>query len=248
MVKSMNSARTILFLASVILFCTMGSPVKAATLDELLQKSNTFLKAYVKNGSVNYQAISKNKAEIESLYKMVGEMSLAAASEADRKAFYINAYNLVVIYWVTKHYPLKSPLDDSGFFDKIKHAVAGEEMTLNSLEIKKLLLPFKDGRIHFALACAAKSCPPLASFAYSADKLEQQLNDRTVMAINDAEWIKVDKSKKTVALSKIFEWYKGDFTQQGKTQLDWVNQFRKEKIPASYAVGFYEYNWSLNEL
>lgn len=235
-------------MATVILLSFIGNPVRATSLVDFFQQSNTFFKMYVKNGSVNYQAINKNKAGIESLYNMLGEISLSTASDKDKKAFYINAYNLVVIYWVTKHYPLKSPLDDSGFFDMIKHRVAGEDMTLNSLEIKRLLLPFKDGRIHFVLACAAKSCPPLASFAFTPESLEQQLKDRTVMAVNDNEWIKVDKLKKTVAISKIFEWYKSDFVQQGETQIDWVNQFRKEKIPSNYAVSFYEYNWSLNEL
>lgn len=234
--------------ALIVFLSAITISTKAATLNEFLPKADAFLKTYVKNGSVAYKAIHQNTTEIETLYKMIGEISLAGAVESDKKAFYINAYNLVVIYWVTKHYPLKSPLDDSGFFDKIKHKVAGEDMTLNSLEIKKLLLPYKDGRLHFALACAAKSCPPLASFAYSPSKLEVQLNERTTKAINDSEWIKVENSKKSVALSKIFEWYKGDFIQNGKTQVDWVNQFRKEKIPVSYAVSYYEYNWNLNEM
>jgi hypothetical protein len=248
MVKKSLSTKTLLVFVLVIFISGRSFAVKPVTLAEFLPKADVFLKAYVKNGSVAYKTIQENPAEIETLYKMVGEMSLAGTTESDKKAFYINAYNLVVIYWVTKHYPLKSPLDDSGFFDKIKHKVAGEDMTLNSLEIKKLLLPYKDGRLHFALACAAKSCPPLASFAYLPVKLEAQLNERTVLAINDSEWIKVDKSKKAVALSKIFEWYKGDFTQNGKTQVDWVNQFREEKIPVSYAVSYYEYNWNLNEM
>ncbi len=234
--------------ALIVLVLAVTFSAKASTLNEFLPKADAFLKVHVKNGSVAYKTIHQNPAEIETLYKMIGEMSLAGTTESDKKAFYINAYNLVVIYWVTKHYPLKSPLDDSGFFDKIKHKVAGEDMTLNSLEIKKLLLPYKDGRLHFALACAAKSCPPLASFAYLPAKLEAQLNERTVLAINDPEWIKVDKSKKAVALSKIFEWYKGDFTQNGKTQVEWVNQFRMEKIPTSFAVSYYEYNWNLNEM
>lgn len=248
MVRVSLSAKTIWFLVILVFGAGMPSEAKATTLNEFFPKADAFLKIYVKNGSVAYKTINKNPAEIETLYKMIGEMSLAGATESDRKGFYINAYNLVVIYWVTKHYPLKSPLDDSGFFDKIKHRVAGEDMTLNSLEIKKLLLPYKDGRFHFVLACAAKSCPPLASFAYLPAKLDQQLNDRTMMAINDVEWIKVDKSQNSVALSKIFEWYKGDFTKNGKTQVDWVNQFRKEKIPTNYSVSFYEYNWNLNEL
>jgi Protein of unknown function, DUF547 len=228
-----------------LLFISLS--VKASSISDFIPKSDAFFKKYVKNGAVAYKSIGQNITEIELLYKMVAETNLVSANDAAKKSFYINAYNVIVIYWVVKHYPLKSPLDDSGFFDKIKHKVAGEELTLNGLEIKKLLLPYKDGRFHFALACAAKSCPPLASFAYTPEKLDQQLNERASYALNNADWIKVDKTKSKVELSKIFEWYKGDFTQGGKTALDWINQFRKEKIPLSYKVSFYEYNWSLNE-
>jgi hypothetical protein len=221
---------------------------EASTGNDFLSKVDAFLKKNVKNGFVAYQSINQNLSEIESLYATIGKASIGNYSEAEKKAFYINSYNIIVIYWVAKHYPLKSPLDDSGFFDKVKHKVAGEEMTLNVLEIKKLLQPYKDGRFHFVLACAAKSCPPLASFAYTPEKLDQQLTERTSAALNNADWIKVRKGTKKVELSKIFEWYKGDFTQAGKTQLDWINGFRKEKIPAEYSVGYYEYDWNLNEL
>ena len=220
---------------------------RANGLNNFFDEADVFFKKYVSNGSVAYSKIKSNIGEVESLYKQIGSMDLKGKTDAQKKAFYINAYNLAVIYWVAKHYPLKSPMDNSGFFDKVKHTVAGEELTLNALEIKKLLFTYKDARFHFALACAAKSCPPLASFAYTPDKVDQQLNDRTTLALNDPNWLKVNKSKKMVELSKIFEWYKKDFTSDGKSEIEWINQFRKEKIPTSYKVDYYEYNWALNE-
>lgn len=217
-------------------------------LASFFTETDRFLKTYVKNGSVAYDKINKNPGEIEKLYKTIGAINLSKASDAEKKAFYINAYNLVVIYWVVKHYPLKSPMDNSGFFDKVKHTVAGESLTLNALEIKKLLLVYNDGRIHFVLACAAKSCPPLASFAFLPDQLEVQLKERTTQAVNNNTWLMVDAGKKSVSVSKIFDWYKNDFTKGGLTVIEWINQFRKEKIPTTYRVEFYEYNWSLNQL
>jgi hypothetical protein len=65
--------------------------------------------------------------------------------------------------------------------------------------------------------------------------------------LNNPGWLKINNAEKKVELSKIFEWYKKDFTADGKTELEWINQYRKEKIPATYTVGFYEYNWALNE-
>ncbi len=219
----------------------------SADVKSFLTSSDQFFKKNVDNGSVSYTKIIKNLGAIENLYKEVGEMKLDGLDENSKKAFYINAYNVVVIYWVVKHYPLKSPLDDSGFFDKVKHKVAGEDMTLNSLEIKKLLTTYKDARVHFVLACAAKSCPPLASFAYLPSTLDKQLTERASAALNNPAWLKIYANDKKVELSKIFEWYKKDFIADGKTELEWINQYRKEKIPTTYAVGFYEYNWALNE-
>jgi hypothetical protein len=216
-------------------------------LSAFTKSSDVFLKKYVTNGSVAYTKIKQNITEVEGLYNQIGEISLSGIDPTMQKAFYINAYNIIVIYWVAKHYPLKSPLDNSGFFDKIKHKVAGEEMTLNSLEIKKLLTTYKDARVHFALACAAKSCPPLASFAYMPATLEKQLTERATAALNNPGWMKVNASQKKVELSKIFDWYKKDFTADGKTEIEWINQYRTEKIPTNFSVGFYEYNWALNE-
>ena len=236
--------KRISYMLVLVLITTLSSLANSGKA--FTERADIFFKKYVKNGSVDYKSINANKAEITLLYKEIGQMNINAFSDQEKNAFYVNAYNLIVIYWVAEYYPLKSPLDKSGFFDKVKHKVAGEELSLNVLEIKKLLLPYKDGRFHFVLACAAKSCPPLASFAIQPDKLEQQLNERTTLALNNNEWLRVENTLKKVALSKIFDWYKGDFTQKGSV-IDWINQYRKAKIPVDFKVEYYEYNWSLNE-
>ena len=130
------------------LFLFSVTSALSSDADTFLKKTDTFFKKYVNNGSVAYKSIVKNLPEIEGLYTEVGSADLSGIDDNTKKSFYINAYNIAVIYWVVKHYPLKSPLDDSGFFDKVKHKIAGEDMTLNSLEIKKLLLAYKDARIH----------------------------------------------------------------------------------------------------
>jgi hypothetical protein len=219
-----------------------------ADLNSFYKKADVFFKKYVDNGMVRYKLINSNFSEIESLYTDLGTMNVASAGDNEKKAFYINAYNLVVIYQVSKFYPLKSPLDQSGFFDKVKHQVAGEAMTLNSLEIKKLILTYKDPKIHFALACAAKSCPPLANFAFMPANMDSELTNRTKKALNDKEWLKIRGDQNKVWLSKIFDWYKKDFTMGGEnTVIDFINKYRTTPIPANYTVDYYEYNWELNE-
>jgi hypothetical protein len=221
--------------------------VNDAGYEEFIDNSDRFLSAYVTSGRVDYARIKSQSDEIHRLYEYIGNADLSGLEEQERKAFYINAYNLIVIYQVSSYYPLKSPMDASGFFDGVKHRVAGEMLTLNALEIKKLLIPYKDARIHFALACAANSCPKLASFAYQPDRLDQQLDQRTREAINDENWLMVDAVNKKVAISKIFQWYKKDFDEYSGSVLAFINAFRKTPVPAGYSMEFYEYDWGLNE-
>ncbi len=205
-----------------------------------------FLQTHVENGRVGYVQLKKSGKGLADLYKQAGAVSLSGASDAEKKAFYINAYNIVVIHQVVQAFPLKSPLDKDGFFDKSKHRVAGQELTLNQLEKDKLLAAYSDARVHFVVVCAAISCPPLADFAYTPDKLDAQLDERTRLALNDPQFIRVNKGQKKVEVSKIFDWYKSDFNQSGKPLLTFINTYRREKIPTDYSVGFYEYNWTLN--
>lgn len=217
------------------------------SIEEFIQGADQLLKKEVKNGQVDYQSIKHNIQLIDELYQQIGSTNIDEASENEKKAFYINAYNIIAIHEVTEYYPLKSPMDKSGFFDQVKHTVAGEDLTLNALETKKIIRPYQDPRIHFVLACAAKSCPPLASFAYLPEKLDEQLDARTQLSLNDPEFIKVNNKDKTVQVSQIFDWYKNDFTQNGQTILGFINQYRDDKIPTDYQLSFYEYNWQLND-
>lgn len=230
-----------------ILLILLAQVCHGADIQSFFQSSEAFFKKYVRGGFVNYAQLKANQGDIEARYQDINAAKLDGLSMQVKKAFYINAYNLIVIYWIVKHYPLKSPLDDSGFFDKVKHRVAGEEMTLNVLEIKKLLQPYQDPRIHFALSCAAKSCPPLADFAFTPQNLEQALTARTTKSVNDDTWLMVDDKTRSVKLSKIFEWYNKDFTASGTTVVKWINQYRKTAIPETYWVSYYEYDWALND-
>lgn len=226
----------------------IGSAAFGQDLNKFYEEVDQFLKKYTSNGSVSYNKISNSLPEVTRLYNNIGNIDLSKATDNQKQAFYINAYNMVVIYQVAKYFPLKSPMDQSGFFDKVKHKIAGEMITLNALEIIKLLRVYKEPKFHFALACAARGCPKLANFAYFPDNIGQQLDQRTRLSINDDYFIRVNHQKKTVDLSMIFKWYNKDFTMNGQTVLAFVNKYRKNKIPDSYRVDHYEYDWSLNTM
>ena len=221
--------------------------VNAGDFHTFTKSADAFLKKYVSNGSVAYAKIKSNEDEIANLYNTIGTISLKGLDDSAKKAFYINAYNLVVIYSIIQNYPVKSPMDITGFFDMKKHLVAGELLTLNALEKERLLAIYKDARFHFVLVCAAKSCPPLMAVAFTADQIEEQIEQRVKLTVNNNDWLRVHKRETRVAVSKIFEWYNDDFTRNEKSLLDWINNYRISKIPASYKVEYYEYDWTLNE-
>jgi hypothetical protein len=219
----------------------------AANLTKFTEGTNQLLEGHVKDGLVDYQALAKEPGSVKALYQKIGDISLADASDAEKKAFYINAYNIITIHQIIQNYPVKSPMDINGFFDKKKHQVAGESLTLNQLEKERLLKNHFDPRAHFVLVCAALSCPPLADFAYQADQLDEQLEEKTRQTLNNPDFIRVNQSQKKVLVSKIFDWYKSDFTKN-QSVLEYINQYKDEKIPASYQLDYYEYDWSLNDM
>lgn len=231
------------------LLALLLSPVAmAASINDFTDQADAFLSKYVQYGNVAYSKIKQNQAEIDALYTLIGEVDLSTASDQEAKAFYINAYNLIVIHDIVKYYPLKSALDQNGFFDKKKHLVAGQSLTLDQIEKGKVILKYKDPRVHFAFSCAAKGCPKLASYAYRATMLDEQLNRRTRQVVQDLKFIWFDLENRSVYISKIFDWYERDFTQDGQTVVEWINQYRNKEIPGHFTVIHYDYDWALNDL
>jgi hypothetical protein len=209
-------------------------------------KSDAFFKKNVSSGGVDYAGIKAAPAELDELVGMVGSYNASSADKNTKKAFYLNAYNILVIKNVVNHYPIAKPLDVPGFFDAKKFKIAGSSLTLSDIENKVVRPTFKDARVHFALVCAAKSCPPIAAYAFMPSKVNAQLEAITKKALNRKSFIKVNAEDKTVQLSQILDWYKEDFLAEAGSLLEYVNKYRTEKIPDSYKQSFYTYNWALN--
>jgi hypothetical protein len=219
----------------------------AQNISDFFSKADTFFSEYVKNGKVAYKTIKENPSSLNELVDLANSISVSKSDKNTYQAFWINGYNLSVIKGVVANYPIKSPLDKAGFFDKTKYDIGGKSITLNDIENKLLRGNFpKEARFHFVLVCAGLGCPPIISNAYLPNTLESQLQKQTEIALNNPSFIKV-KGKK-VQLSQLFEWYKGDFTQGGKSQIDYVNQYRKEKIDSGAKIGYYPYDWTLNDI
>lgn len=241
----------ILRLSLVLLLVSACVVAQAASTSAQISSSATaFLKRYVnKTGEVNYRAIQRNPQQLDNLLQDIATYDTKAkASQADLYAFYLNAYNILVIGEIVENYPLASVQDMPGFFDKKQMLVAGENMTLNQLEHTKLRKLYDDPRLHFVLVCGTTSCPRLSREAYTGNELFVQLNAQTQRVLQDPAFVQVDAVAKTVKLPEIFKWYETEFGGSGKTGLAYINQFRAAKsVPASFSTDYYAYDWRLND-
>ena len=230
-----------------ILFLLLSlTTVKAQDVVPFFKQANTFFETYVANGKVDYDKIVENKTALDNVLEIAEHVVVNVEDKEVYQAFWINAYNLSVIKRIIDNYPIASPLDKKGFFDKTTHKLGGMTITLNDIEHKLLRAQFKDPRFHFVLVCGAIGCPPLISKAYFPDTLNEQLETQTVKAINGS-FLKVNAKKKRVSVSEIMKWYKDDFTMNGTSEIDFINTYRKEKLSGNYKLSYFPYNWKVNK-
>ncbi|MEM6346415.1 MAG: DUF547 domain-containing protein [Bacteroidota bacterium] len=233
-----------LFLTCALLGMGLNSFAQSA----FFNATDEFLQKYVTTeGRVDYEGIQKDES-FDALIQQIAQIDPNTWSEAEQKAFYINAYNLLVIRGALEEYPVPSVQEITNFFDKSIHTVSGKLMSLNELE-KGILFPtFPDARLHFVLVCGALGCPPIIPNAYFPDRLEEQIEEQTRLALNNPIFIRVDEEMNLASLSEIFRWYGKDFGRNESEIISYINDYRTQKIPASYKVRYYTYDWAINSV
>jgi hypothetical protein len=207
--------------------------------------ADNFFQTYVENGKLKYAEIKQNPKALSYLMEEAKKIEVSIENPDQYKAFWINSYNLAVISGIVKNYPVNSPMDIDGFFDKNIYEIGGKKVTLNSIENDFLRAKFPEPRFHFVLVCAAKSCPSIIPEAYRPETLDKQLQRQTEKAMNNPQFVQVQKDK--VLFSEIMKWYEQDFTKNDQTLIGFANKYRKTPIPNNFETGFYKYNWKLNE-
>lgn len=210
------------------------------------------------HGMVDYRGL---KAERHVLDEYVGQLASASPrshpalfpTSADRMAYWINAYNALILRAVIDHYPVASVTDimvAHGVFRRMYFPVGGVDMTLDDIEKGVLLREFDDPRVHFALTCASMTCPRLDRTAFHAEGLDARLDQEGRDFLNSPDGVRLAPDERRIGLSMYFEWYAGDF---GKDHVAFVERYQtsaRRQVLAGLrgaAVYHFDYDWRLND-
>ncbi len=252
--------------------------VAAADFDHEHRNLAAVLEAHVSEGRIDYAALGANPARLDAYVAELAAPTSAgfdAWSADQRLAYWLNAYNALVLATVVEHYPIEgrtlvglafpkgSIWQIKGVWKKIEHRVAGgREVTLDEIENAIIRKRFDEPRIHFALVCASLGCPDLTAEPFRADRLEQQLEERTRAFLTDLDkGVGLDGNR--VYVSKIFKWFDEDFESFAGMDPCFAGLKRRHAGPLSFIaryrpdvatldcdqvrLDYLDYDWNLND-
>lgn len=266
-------------LAAIAVLCMPAGT--AAAFDRSHAQFDALLNTYVLDGRVDYRRLGVDPHLLQAYLADLGGVSaaeLAAWPREDQLAFWINAYNAFVLMAVVEHYPLSRrtlvglafPSDSIWQVPDVWKArrwqAAKRTVSLDMIENEIIRPTFREPRIHFALVCAASSCPNLRSEAYRGDRLNEQLEDQARRFLAQAnKGLRLDGSD-TVLVSKIFDWYGADFataldspaSPAGRSRaeqgiIEFVSRHSADPAVREFlrkpglSVGYLPYDWRLND-
>ncbi len=217
---------------------------------------NQVLQEHVdKAGRVNYTKLKANPEKLEKYLDLLAVAKPTELSYNAQLAFWVNAYNALVIKGVIDHYPTTSVRKVKwfgGFFYRLKFQVAGKTYTLNEIEHGIIRTEFVDPRIHFVLVCASTSCPPIENSAFSAEDIEERLETATFNFVQNPEQVRIDRTKRRVYLSKIFKWYDDDFREGYDGVADFLTDYLPPEdtefvLAENVKFHYLDYDWTLND-
>ncbi len=204
------------------------------------------LKKYVNSqGMVDYKGFKNDDAKLDEYLQMLSENKpIDKWSVQELLAYYINLYNAATIKLIVENYPVKSIKDIDGAWTKGRVSVGEKMLSLGGIE-NGILRKMNEPRIHFAINCASLSCPKLLDEAYTAAKINEQLDRATKEFINSD---KNDISAGNPKVSAIFDWYAKDYKMNGKQDvIGFINKYSNMKISPGATLSYKNYNWELNE-
>jgi uncharacterized membrane protein YdjX (TVP38/TMEM64 family) len=220
---------------------------------------------------VDYQAVVDAQPALRAYLGTLAATSLEAVTAASREeqlAFWINAYNACMLQLVADHYPIEK---DGNVFARIKNSVAGrpansvwqipdvftrshcrvagKERSQDELE-HEIIRPMGEPRIHFAVNCAAQSCPVLWPEAYEAATLEAQLDRAVEHLVADERHFVAEAS--VVRLNKVLDWFKEDFGGEEGLRSFFAPYLSQDAAriltDPDTRLEFFDYDWTLNDV
>jgi uncharacterized membrane protein YdjX (TVP38/TMEM64 family) len=206
------------------------------------------------DGRVDYAGLAKEAGRLDAYLDAISKAPFDQLGRNEKLALLINAYNAFTLRLILDHYPVRSIKDISApkRWDDRRWNVGGHVWSLNQIEHEQIRPKFNEPRIHFALVCAAVGCPPLRNEAYTADRLETQLEDQARYVHEHDRWFKYDRDRNVVLLTKLYDWYRGDFEQASGSVAAYAARYspdlkRALDSGASPKVRWLDYDWSLND-
>jgi len=236
-----------------------GPSFDHSAFDQLLEK-------YVDDkGGVDYKGLMSERKTLQDYIDRIGEAPFDAMGRNQKLALLINAYNaftleLILEYWndgKLKSINHMSGLEKGEYIPSDKRwtdqrwQVGKHTWSLNQIEHEQIRPKFKEPRIHWVLVCAAVGCPPLRAEAYTAAKLEKQLEDQAKYVHSRDKWYRLDQDENKVYLTKLYSWYGGDFEQVAGSVLKYVADYDptlKKMLEQGNPprISWLDYDWSLN--
>lgn len=242
----------------MILFVQVTFPQQHNIFSDVLHK-------YVKNGLVDYKALTQEKT-LDQYLKQLSETNPDKLNRNERLAFWINAYNAFTLQVVRDNYPVKSITDlhtggkiigyllGKTVWDKEFIRINNKKYSLNYIE-HNILRKMNEPRIHFAIVCASISCPELRNEAFESNKIDAQLQEQTTKFLNDKTRNHFDLKNRKAYLSEIFNWFSEDFGKTDENILKFIANYLNEDISndiktniSKWKISFNDYNWNLNEI
>ncbi len=212
------------------------------------------LRQYVGDDGVNYGGLKTEQKALQTYLKSLADVDPTRHGRDFLLALYINAYNAATLELVLEHYPGIQSIKDipaEKRWDARRWRIAAETHSLNELEHAVLRGRFHEPRVHFAIVCASRGCPPLRNEAYRADRIDAQLDDQARRFHRQPRHFRYDAQDRAVSLSPIYQWFADDFRAGGKTLAGYAGQYATPPFDdvagdTEIKVEFLDYDWSLN--
>jgi hypothetical protein len=203
----------------VLAYAAASTPHAQGPADTRRKAYDEILDLNVRDGMVYYRALRSERARLDGYIASLAAVSIDSAPRNEQIAFWINAYNAIVLLTVVEHYPIaqrtsayppRSIRQIPGAFERVAHRVGGKMLTLDQIE-QTVLAGFHDPRVFFALGRGALGSGRLRSEAYTPELLDKQLDEMAVECVMRTECVQIDQTQNRTKVSSIFSWREADF-------------------------------------